>query len=115
MYNFYQYEKARNSTLQNDPMISSISSTVSPKATLMASKMRSKSYMANSKQDVKHSSVEVRRKSEFSKPRSPHEKRDKLVESYKSRVANFIKDVSKLFQRGFNCYNVDDRQTHSRI
>ena len=63
--------------------------------------------MSNSKQDVKHSSVEVRRKSEIAEPkskntRSPHEKRDKLVESYKSRVANFIKDVSRkeLLEKG---------------
>lgn len=106
MYNFYQYEKAiRAQTLQNEPMMASIaSSAASPKSTLMGSKMRSKSYMSG-KQDVKHSSVEVRRKSEIPQPthtRSPHEKREKLVESYKSRVANFIKDVStiELLERG---------------
>ena len=122
MYNFYQYEKAnKNKTLTNELVMTSLtSSAASPKqATTSINKGRSKSYMGNAKGDLKHNSVELRRKSDVppTHTRSPHEKRERLVESYKSRVAGFIKDVSavELLENVSYLITIDDCETNSRI
>ena len=48
MYNFYQYEKAnKNKTLQNEPVLTSLTTLGSPHGTLSAAKTRSKSHMGN--------------------------------------------------------------------
>ena len=95
MYNFYQYEKARTKTLQigNEPLLTSIASTISsPNSSISPAKTRSKSQAGGQVGPDTQASVQLKNQQDVNKY---HEKRERLVEGYKSRVAGFIKDVRK--------------------
>ena len=75
---------------------------------------RTRSIISSGSVDTKFGTVDLKRKSE-STPRQKFkaQKRDLLAESYKTRVASFIKDVRKIHD--FNTFHVDDYQTDPRV
>ena len=72
-----------------------------------AEQRRTRSIISSGSVDTKFATVDFKRKSE-STPRQKFkaQKRDLLAESYKTRVASFIKDVRKIHD--FNAFRIDD-------
>ena len=96
MYNFYQYERQNRSKAAGTDVLSNTVGVQKPAATLQAERGRAKSLLGTeSTLETQQASVEMRRKSDGNvRSKSPTQKKERLVESYKSRVASFIKDVS---------------------
>ena len=93
MYNFYQYERQNRRRHPATDLVTPTS--LKPTQTVQVERPRARSNLGTESLDSQQASIEMRRKSEGTvKPRSPTQKRERLVESYKSRVASFIKDVS---------------------